>query len=207
MITTSCVDSISDYSIGTDNRSFGQVAAKTIAAKVGPAAQVVVFVAGMSVPNQAQSYDAFVSYAKSHYPHLKVLAVESDDGNPSTTETDLSALPASYPTANAIWFLEGASLPAVPQGLRQAGEKPGKLFVLGIDAVPTTISEMKSGWISETLAQCYFWATPFAAQLAVAKLNGHGPKQQSWPIGIQAVGPAQLPYGGCPASFFPTLPS
>jgi len=205
MVTTSCVDSISDYSVGTDNTTFGDVAAQTIAGNVGKQAQVVVFMVSKSTPNQVQSYDAFVSYAKAHYPGMKVLATELDNGNPSTTEADLTALPQSYPTANAIWFLEGGTLPAVPTALAQAGKKPGQIFVLGIDAVPTTISAIKSGWISESLAQCYFWATPFAAQLAMAKLAGHGPSQQSWSIGIQPVGKAQLPYSGCPASYIPKI--
>lgn len=207
MVTTSCVDNVSDYSIGTNNVAFGQVAARTIAAGAGASAQVAVFMVSKSTPNQVQSYDAFLQYAKVHYPKMKVVATELDNGNPSTTETDLSSLPQSYPTVNAIWFLEGGTLPAISTGLRQAGKKPGQLFVLGIDAVPTTLSAIKSGWISKTLAQCYFWATPFAAQLAVAKLDGHGPKQQSWPIGIQAVGKSQLPYHGCPASYIPKLPS
>ncbi len=207
MITTSCVDNVSNYSIGTNNVAFGQVAAKTIAAGAGAHAQVAVFMVSKSTPNQVQSYNAFIAYAKVHYPNMKVVATELDNGNPSTTETDLTSLPESYPTVNAIWFLEGGTLPAISTGLSQAGKKPGQLFVLGIDAVPTTLSAIKSGWISETLAQCYFWATPFAAQLALAKLAGHGPKQQSWPIGIQAVGKGQLPYQGCPASYIPTLPS
>jgi ABC-type sugar transport system substrate-binding protein len=206
MVTTSCVDNISDYSVGTDNTKFGQVAAQTIAKGAGRAAQVVVFMVSNATPNQVASYNAFVAYAKAHYPKMKVVAQEFDGGDPSKTETDLASLPQSYPSANAIWFLEGGTLPAVEQGLRQAGKKAGQMYVLGIDAVPTTISAIKSGWISETLAQCYFWATPFAAQLAVAKLDGHGPKQQSWPIGLQPVGKAQLPYKGCPASYIPALP-
>jgi ABC-type sugar transport system substrate-binding protein len=207
MVTTSCVDNISNYSIGTDNVAFGQEAAKVIATKVGKNAQVVVFMVSKATPNQVESYNAFIKYAKSHYPAMRVIATELDNGDPSKTETDLTALPQSYPSANAIWFLEGGTLPAISTGLSQAGKKPGQIFVLGIDAVPTTISAIKKGWISETLAQCYFWATPFAAQLAMAKLAGRGPKRQSWPIGVQAVGKAQLPYNGCPASFIPKLGS
>jgi ABC-type sugar transport system substrate-binding protein len=136
---------------------------------------------------------------------MKVLEQIFDNGSSATTETDLASLPQSYPTANAIWFLEGGTLPAVQQALTQAGKTPGQIFVLGIDALPTTLADIKSGWVSETLAQCYFWATPFAAQLALAKIDGHGSKQQSWPIGVQAVGKAQLPYNGCPASYIPKL--
>lgn len=204
MITTSCVDNISNYSIGTDNVALGQEAAQVIATKVGEKAQVAVFMVSKSSHNQMASYDAFTAFAKGHYPGMKVVATELDKGNAATTEADLRALPQSHPMADAIWFLEDGTLPAVSPGLSQAGKKPGQIFVLGIDALPTTLSAIKSGWVSDTLAQCYFWATPFAVQLAIAKLAGRGPKQRSWPIGVEVVGQAQLPYAGCPSSFFPT---
>jgi ABC-type sugar transport system substrate-binding protein len=206
MVTTSCVDSTSDYSVGTDNTKFGVTAAQAIAKGAGADAQVVVIEVG-SVPNQVASYNAFAAYAKAHYPKMKVLTTELDGGDPAKTETFLSSLSQSYPTANAVWFLEGGTLPAVSQSLKQAGKKPGDIFVLGVDNVSTTLADIKSGWISATLAQCSFWATPFIGQLIMAKINGHGPKQQSFSIGLQPVAKAQLPYNGCPASYIPKLPT
>jgi simple sugar transport system substrate-binding protein len=206
MITTSCTDTISNYSVGTDNVAFGQRAANTIAENVGKKANVVTFGVNLTTPNQAASYNAFVAYAKKHYPKMKVTFV-ADNGSPTTTATELESLPQAYPKANAIWFLEGGDDSIIASSLKHAGKKPGAYYVLAIDALPTTLSEIKSGYVSETLAQCYFWATPFAAQLAMAKLNGNGPTQQSYSIPVQVVGKKQLPYQGCPSSFYPTLPS
>lgn len=205
MVTTSCVDNISNYSVGTNNVDFGQVAAKTIASGAGTNAQVVVFAADGQLTNQQIQYDAFKAYAAKHYPKMKVLTEEFDNGDTGTAEQDLASLPESYPTANAIWFLNGQGITAVPEGLRSGGKKPGQMYVLGIDALPSTLSLIKQKWVSETLAQCYFWATPFAAQLALAKIDGHPVSKRSWPIGVQAVGASQLPYQGCPASYIPTI--
>ncbi len=204
MITTSCTDTISDYSVGTDNVAFGQKAAQTIAQNVGPAANVATFGVNMTVPNQAASYNAFVAYAKKHYPKMKVSFI-ADQGSPSTTATDLESLPQAYPKTNAIWFLEGGDDSIIASSLQHAKKKPGAYYVLAIDAMPTTLAEIKSGYVSETLAQCYFWATPFTAQLALAKLAGKGPTKQSWNIPVQVVGKKQLPYSGCPSSFYPKV--
>lgn len=207
MITTGgCVDNVSDYSVGTDNATFGHVAAQTIAKHVGKNAQVIVFGTNESIPNQAEQYKAFKAYAAVHYPNMKVLAFEPDNADAATAATKISAAVAAYPSANAYWFVEGAGLAAVPKALQQAGKKPGDIFVLGIDATPATLSALKTGWIPATLAQCYFWATPFAAQLGLAKLAGHGPKQRTWNVGVDPVTKANLPYSGCPASDIPKLP-
>ncbi len=124
MITTSCVDNVSNYSIGTNNVAFGQVAAKTIAAGRGSPCTGRVFMVSKSTPNQVQSYNAFITYAKVHYPNMKVVATELDNGNPSTTETDLTSLPESYPTVNAIWFLEGGTSPRYRPDLARRGRSP-----------------------------------------------------------------------------------
>ena len=204
MITTSCVDTISNYSVGTDNVAFGQSAAKAVAKSAGSRANVVAFGVSMTVPNQAASYNAFVAYAKKHYPGMSVTFV-ADGGSPSTTATQLESLGQAYPKANAIWFIEGGDVSVIPSSLQHAHIKKGHYFVLAIDALPTTIAAIKSGWVTESLAQCYFWATPFTAKLALLKLAGHGPKQQSWNIPVQVVGKKQLPYKGCPSSYFPAV--
>jgi simple sugar transport system substrate-binding protein len=204
-ITAGSPDTISTYTVGTNNAALGVAAAQTIAKDKGTDAQVVVVMESATVPNQVASYNAFVAYAKAHYPNMKVLEQIDSAGVPSTTESDLAALPQSYPTANAVWFLEGGTLSAIQEGLTQAGKKPGQVFVLGIDALPTTLSLIKAGWISSTLAQCYFFSGSFEAQLALAKLQGHGPKKTTWEIPVQAVGKAQLPYHGCPASYIPKV--
>lgn len=205
MVTIGCTDTISDYSVGTDNPAWGKRSVVTIAQNVGPNAHVIAWATTVSTPNQIAAYKAGKAYAKVHYPKM-TFSLIADNDVAATAASDLESLPTAYPKVNVIWEIEGGTLPIVPAALKHAGKKPGGYYVLGIDALPTTITAIKQGWVSETLAQCWFWASPFAAQLAAAKLAGKGPTQQSWSIPLQVVGKAQLPYNGCPSSFYPKVP-
>ncbi len=206
MITTGgCVDEISDYSVGTDNVAFGEVAAQTIADQVGEDAKVVIFATDESVPNQNIIRQGFTDYAAKNFPNLEVLSVESTKADPAQAASKIAAAVVAYPEATAFWFIEGAGLSAVPKSLEQAGKMPGDIYVLGVDSTPETISAIESGWVSSTLAQCFFYATPFAAQLALKALNGTGPTGQSYPVDVVPVSKSDLPFTECPATAFPGI--
>lgn len=206
MITSGgCVDEDSDYSVGTDNREFGEVAARTIAGEVGEDAKVIIFGTNNAVPNQVITRDGFSDYIEANFPDMEILSVESTEADPAIAAAKIAAVLVSYPEANAFWHIEGAGLSAIPKTLEQAGLQPGDMYVLGVDSTPETISAIESGWVSSTLAQCFFYATPFIAQLAVKKLAGVGPAQQSFPVDVIAVGPADLPFTECPSSAFPAI--
>ena len=79
------------------------------------------------------------------------------------------------------------------------------MFVLGIDDLDPTLKAVEDGWISTTLAQCWFDASPFAAQLMIAKLSGNGPEQKFYPVPVAPITKAELPWKGCPADLIPTL--
>lgn len=206
MVTIGCVDKISDYAVGTDNVSYGKLAADEIAKHAGKDAQVVVVATDKTTPNQALIFKTFQSRAKAKYPKMKVLAYESDNSNPAKAAQIIQTLPSAYPGMDTLWMIEGTAPATVRAALSRAGKKAGDIYTLGVDALPTTIAAIKSGWITETLVQCWFYASPFAADLIKAKKAGHGPKKQFWPINIQPVTKAQLPFKGCPASFLPKLP-
>ena len=207
MVTTGgCVDTTSDYSVGTDNAAFGATAADTLAKQVGPTAKVVVFSTNASVPNQVAILNGFKAQAAKNYPNLKILSVQYDNADPAQAATMMAAALTAYPDVQAFWFIEGAGPSAAPKTLEQAGKKPGDIFVLGVDATPEALTSIQNGWISSVLAQCFFYATPFASQLALKKLNGQGPTQQSWNVGVVPVGKADLPFAGCPASAYPSIP-
>jgi ABC-type sugar transport system substrate-binding protein len=202
----SCVDTDSNYVVSTNNSAFGQTAAKALGAQDGGAPQVVVFMTNLTSTNQVLQLKSMESYAAIHYPNLKVLAVEYDNSDATTTASQLTAAVLAYPTMNAVWFLEGGGPPTVPAALAQAGKTPGQIYVLAIDALPATLAAVASGWLSATISQCYFWDSGFVAQLAMAAINGHPVKQRTWLIPTQIVTKASLPYAGCPSSFIPTLP-
>ncbi len=174
MITIGAVDNISTYSVGTDNVAYAKKSVDVIAQKAGKNARVVLFATNLTVPNQAIQYHTFVSYAKQKYPHMQLLAEESDSADSGTAAADIRSVIEGYPNVNAFWMIEDASGPIIGKALQEAGKKPGQVFVLGIDALAGTLTEVQDGWVPELLNQCWFSSMPFASELALGKMAGHG---------------------------------
>jgi ABC-type sugar transport system substrate-binding protein len=199
-----CVDNVANYSVGTNNVQWGQESAQVIEKAVGPDAEIAASGTNLTTPNQLQAYNAFSAYIKAHYPKMKIVATESDQGSPTAATSLIAALPEAYPNLKAIWMFDGYGY-VVPRALQEAGVAKGKIFVLAVDALPATDAGIASGWVSATMAQCWFWSGPFVASLIKAKLAGHGPTQQQWTVPLYKVAKQNLPFRGCPASAYPKI--
>jgi ribose transport system substrate-binding protein len=159
----------------------------------------------LTIPNQVETLNGFKSQIAAKYPKMKIVTILQDQSDSAKAAQQLEALPGAYPSVNAIWIVEGNAPAAVPTALAHAGLKPGKLFVLAIDGLQPTLAAISEGWITETLVQCFFWASPFAARLALAKLAGTGPTQKDWAATLDLVGKAQVKsFKGCPADYGPS---
>jgi ABC-type sugar transport system substrate-binding protein len=206
VVSIGCVDENADYSVGTDNTEYGKVSADLIAASKSPAAQVGILGTARETPNQVAQVDGFNAQIAAQYPDMKVLTWETDNSDPAVASQKISAMLAAYPEMDTLWYIEGAAAGVTPSALQEAGKEPGDVFVLAIDALQPTLAAIEDGWISKTLTQCWFWASPFAADLIKAKQAGNGPDQQFWPVAVDPVDASRLPYQGCPAELIPTLP-
>lgn len=205
MVTIGCIDSVSDYSVGTDNVAFGKTAADTIATGAGKNAVVAIISTDQTTPNQLAQVNAFKAAIADKYPGIKVAAWESDNSDTSVAAQKITAAIQANPSINAVWCVEGQCPGGVPTGLKEAGKKPGDIYVLGIDTVDTTLAAVKDGWLGATLNQCWFDATRLATGLIKAKAGGNANPQQSWGIGVDPVTTANLPYKGCAPSLIPSL--
>ena len=118
---------------------------------------------------------------------MKIVATESDQGSPTAATSLIAALPEAYPNLKAIWMFDGYGYVVPHRNSQEAGVPKGKVFVLAVDALPATDTGIASGWVSATMAQCWFWSGPFVASLIKAKLAGHGPTQQQWTVPLYKV--------------------
>jgi ABC-type sugar transport system substrate-binding protein len=203
--TIGCVDKLSNYSIGTDNLAYGKFAADVVGKKLGGSGDVGFDGTTRSTPNQVLQVKGFKQETGAKYPGIKVVAWEEGKGNTATDTTVITAMIQANPSLKAVICITSTCPPAAQAALTAAGKKPGDLFFLGIDHDPATIAALKSGWVNETISQCWFDAGPFALDLMQAKLDGHGSATQSWPMPTQVVTQQQLPYPGCPAKLIPTV--
>ena len=203
--TIGCVDKISNFSIGTDNLAYGRFAADLVGKKFNGTAEVGFDGSNRSAPNQVLQVQGFKQRAAAKYPGIKVVAWEEGKGDAATDAQVITAMTQANPGLNAIVCISSTCPAGAQAGLSAAGKKPGDVFFVGIDAEVPTLAGIKSGWVTETLAQCWFNAAPLAVDLMHAKLTGHGNLKQSWPMPVQVVTAKQLPYKGCPASLLPKV--
>jgi len=208
VVTMGCVDDISNYSVGTDNSKYGQVAADQIAKDVGEDATVGIISTDNATPNQVEQVNSFKAYIADKYPKMSVADWQYDQSQASTAATKMTAMLAGHPDINTILCVEGNCPAAAPTGLREAGKKPGDVYVVGIDTAGDTVKAMEDGWVSVTLDQCWFSSTKLITSLIQSAKYGNPSSQQSWPITLNPVSKAQISsYTGCPESLQPTLPS
>jgi ribose transport system substrate-binding protein len=205
VVTIGCVDKLSNYSIGTDNIAYGRFAADVVGKKLGGSGEIGFDGSTRSTPNQVLQVKGFKAEAAAKYPGLKVVAWEEGKGNTAIDTQVITAMIQGNPGLKAVVCITSTCPPAAQAALTAAGKKIGDLFFLGIDHDPATIAALKSGWVNETISQCWFDAGPFALDLMQAKLSGHGSKKQSWAMATQVVTKQQLPYSGCPAKLIPTV--
>jgi len=205
VVSIGCVDDQADYSVGTDNEAYGRVSADLIAEGAGPDATIAILGTAKETPNQVAQVKGLEAQIAEKYPDMKVVTWEFDDSDPAKAAEKIQAILSAYPDLDALWMIEGAGPGAAPTALAEAGKKPGDVFVLGIDDLDPTLKAVEDGWITTTLAQCWFDASPFAAQLMIAKLSGNGPDQKFFPVPVAPITKADLPWKGCPSELIPTL--
>jgi ribose transport system substrate-binding protein len=204
VVTIGCTDNAANYEIGENYTLFGEQAVLDIAKARGPDAQVAVVMSDLTMPNQVVMLGGFKAELKK-YPKMKLVTILQDHSNIATAAQELEAMPGAYPSVNAVWMTEGNAAAAVPTAFAHAGLKPGKIYVLGLDTLAPTMAAVKEGWVTQTLAECYFWGSPLAVRLILAELAGNGPKQREWPVLDVVVGKAQAAtFKGCPAYYGPS---
>jgi ribose transport system substrate-binding protein len=205
VVTIGCVDKLSDYSIGTDNLAYGKFAADVVGKQLGGSGEVGFDGSTRSTPNQVLQVKGFKQEVTAKYPGIKVVAWEEGKGDTALDTKVITAMLQGNPNLKSVICITSTCPPAAQAALTAAGKKKGDIFFLGIDHDPATVAALKSGWVNETISQCWFDAGPFALDLMHAKLSGHASAKQSWAMPTQVVTAQQLPYAGCPAKLIPTV--
>jgi ribose transport system substrate-binding protein len=195
-----CVDDDANFSIGTDNTAYGQVAADFIATHTGGNAKVGIVGTDQTTPNQVKQVQGFKARVAEKYPNIQLLTWESDNSDAGVAATKIGAMVKAYPQMNFLWIIEGAAPGAVPAAFREAGLTAGKVQVLAVDAQASTLKAIDDGWITATLNQCWFDASPQAAKRMIQAKQGQS-QPKFIPIKVDPVTKDRLPYQGCPAEY------
>jgi ABC-type sugar transport system substrate-binding protein len=192
-----CVDENADFSVGTGNEEYGRLSADLIAEATGGEANVAIVGTDQTTPNQVAQVEGFRAQVEEKYPGINEVAWESDNSDAGVAAQKIGALLAANPDLDYLWIIEGAAPGAVPAAFQEAGKEPGDIGVLAVDAQESTLQAIEDGWITTTLNQCWFDASPYVADLLVGIAGGEAPAKTFYPVPVDPVTADDLPYTGC----------
>ena len=153
---------------GTSFTQYGELAAKTVAAKGGQ--QNVAFLTQGPTGPDAEFVGAFKAAAAAHYPNIKIEDSRYDGGD-STKALDLaSAMMTAHQDLNQFVTNEGADTPPIVAAIKAKG-KVGKVFLTTSTIYSGSVEGMQAGIVYSFLLQnmCAIGSTPVDALVKVSK--------------------------------------
>lgn len=157
--------------IGTDNTTYGQLAADYINEEKGGEAHVLTMMANLDTSNQLEQRTAFEAKCAEEYPGIETVLVDEDNGDSATAlqkfEDDLKA----HPEIDTIFCLESIGGVAAANAVKELGLE-GQITILAIDDNEDTVQFVRDGKIWATMAQNFYKMGYTAGEYAVKHLNG-----------------------------------
>jgi len=140
--------------VGTDNTTYGQLAAGYINDLSGGKASVLTMMAHLDTSNQLEQRTAFEAKCASDYPDIKTILVDEDNGDSVTGlqkfEDDLKA----HPEVDTIFCLESIGGVAAANAVEELGLSG--INILAIDNNDDTVQYIRDGKIWGTMAQNFY---------------------------------------------------
>ncbi len=156
--------------VGTDNTTYGQIAADYINEQTGGEAHVLTMMANLDTSNQLEQRLAFEKKCEEEYPGIVTVLVDEDNGDPVTGlqkfEDDLKA----HPEIDTIFCLESIGGVAAANAIDELGLEG--ITILAIDNNDDTVQYVKDGRIWATMAQNFYKMGYQSATAAYQYLQG-----------------------------------
>jgi ribose transport system substrate-binding protein len=168
--TTVSDNSIAAASISSDNVQGGAKAADALAKLIGDKGSVVVMNEQPGVSTTEQRIQGFLKEIKK-FPNIKPLATQYVGDNPAKAAQAITALYAAHTDLAGVFATNVLVAQGVDTGLKTAGAA-SKVKIVGYDADPTQIADLKSGIVEALVAQEPFQEGVDGVQQAVNALTG-----------------------------------
>jgi ribose transport system substrate-binding protein len=168
--TTVSDKSIAAASISSNNIEGGAKAADALAKLIGEKGSVVVMNEQPGVSTTEQRIQGFLQEIKK-YPNIKPLATQYVGDNPTKAAQAITALYAAHQNLSGVFATNVLVAQGVDTGLKTAGVA-GKVKIVGYDADPTQVADLKSGIVEALVAQEPYQEGVDGVQQAVNALTG-----------------------------------
>jgi ribose transport system substrate-binding protein len=168
--TTVSDTSIASASISSNNLEGGAKAADELAKEIGDKGSVVVMNEQPGVSTTEQRIQGFLKEIKK-FPNIKPLATQYVGDNPSKAAQAITALYSAHQDLAGVFATNVLVAQGVDTGLKTAGVA-SKVKIVGYDADPTQVADLKSGVVDALIAQEPFQEGVDGVQQAVNALTG-----------------------------------
>jgi ribose transport system substrate-binding protein len=168
--TTVSDKSIAAASISSDNIKGGEDAASELAKEIGDKGSVVVMNEQAGVSTTEQRIQGFMKGIKK-FPNIHVLQTQFVGDNPSKAAAAITSLYSANQDLSGVFATNVLVAQGVDTGLKNAGVA-GKVKIVGYDADPTQIQDLKSGIVQALVAQEPFQEGVDGVKQAVNAITG-----------------------------------
>jgi ribose transport system substrate-binding protein len=161
--------SVAVSQIASDNEKGGEAAAETLTKLIGGKGKVMVVNVKPGISTTDARGKGFETGAKA--AGLDYLGQQYDDDDPAKAASIVTATLAKNPDLAGIFAANLFSAEGAASGLKQAG-KLGKVKIVGFDAGPKQVEDLKSGLVQALIAQRPADIGKQGIEQAVAALEG-----------------------------------
>jgi ribose transport system substrate-binding protein len=155
--------------IASDNLKGGQVAAQELSKLIGGSGKVMVVNVKPGISTTDARAQGFAQGAKSE--GLDYIGQQFDDDDPAKAASIVSATLSKHPDLKGIFAANLFSAEGAATALKQAG-KLGKVKIVGFDAGPKQVQDLKAGLVQALIAQEPADIGKQGVDQALAALNG-----------------------------------
>lgn len=164
-------ETLAESVISSDNAGGGKLAADALGEQIGGKGSVFV----MNVQSGISTTDArakgFIDEIKAKYPNVTVLDTQYNDDDPAKAASITTSVLSAHPDLAGVFATNVQGAEGTATGLKQAG-KQGAVKVIGYDAGPQQVQDLKDGIVQGLIAQDPYTEGVDAVTQAVAALSG-----------------------------------
>lgn len=166
---------VTDMSVGaswisSDNAAGGRLAAKSLAKLTGGHGTVLIVDVKAGTSTTDARNQGFRDELKND-PGITVLTTQYDNDDPAKAASVVTSTLAAHPDLAGIFATNLNSTSGAATGLRQAG-KQGKVKLVGFDAEPKEIEDLKNGSVQAVVAQDPYRIGKLGVEQALKALSG-----------------------------------
>jgi ribose transport system substrate-binding protein len=180
--------SIASASISSNNQKGGALAADALAKLIGDKGSVVVMNEQAGVSTTEARIAGFDKEIKK-FKNIKVLPTQFTGDSPTPAAQKINALYSANPNLAGVFATNVLVAEGVDTGLKQTGAA-GKVKIVGYDADPQQIADLKKGIVEALVAQQPYQEGVDGVQQAVNAINGK--KAQSILTGLAVLTKSNL---------------